>query len=150
MLATKIDQGSVLMPLGNARIDGSRPICWESRAFAERVPSTFADRAERAYHRTRDPHNDLRRLVPQEDIRPIGILDTITGTIELEWERDAADLARWLGTATLDPSELSTTRGVIVGMYRDLVREHGELLPQSDHSTRAKHPVSRRSAWHAS
>ncbi len=48
MLATKIDQGSVLMPLGNARIDGSRPICWESRAFAERVPSTFADRAERA------------------------------------------------------------------------------------------------------
>ena len=141
------------MPLGNARPAGQRPVCWESRAFGERVPSTFADRAERAYLRTRDPRNDVRRLVAQVDIRPIGSLDTVTGTIELEWERDAADLARWLGTTVLDPSELSTTRGVIVQLYRELVRVHGDLKPQAEPPKRSghatgNHSTSGRGAWH--
>ena len=141
------------MPLGNVRSDGLRPICWESRVFGERVPSTFADRAERAYLRSRDPHHDIRRLVAQDDIRRIGSLDTVTGVIELGSERDATDLASWLGTTELDPSELSTTRGVIVQLYRDLVRVHGELVPEPEQAKRAGHAsgtksTGARNSWH--
>jgi len=131
-LATAIEPGSVVMPIGNPRADGVRAVCWESRGFAERVRSTFADRCERVYTRSRDHRNDLRKLVDGSDLRPIGRLDTITGSVDIEWDHDAAALAEWLGTAELDPSELSTTRGVVVQMYRDLVRDHGELLPQEE------------------
>ena len=138
------------MPLGSAREDGLRAVCWESRGYAERVPSTFADRAERAYARSRDHGNALRKLVDGGDLRAIGRLDTITGTVALEWEHDAAALATWLGTAELDQTELSTTRGVVVQMYRELVRDHGELLPREETKTmfRAAGAV-RRGDWHS-
>ena len=138
------------MPLGSAREDGLRAVCWESRGYAERVPSTFADRAERAYARSRDHRNALRKLVDGSDLRAIGRLDTITGTVALEWEHDAAALAAWLGTAELDQTELSTTRGVVVQMYRELVRDHGELLPREETKKmfRAAGAV-RRGDWHS-
>ena len=127
-LAQALEPGSVVMPLGNPRPDGVRAVTWEARAFNERVPSTFADRAERAYLRSRDHRNDLRKLVNPGEIRPIGRLDTSTGEIDLEWEQDAADLAAWLGRPALDPAELTTTRGVVVQMVRASVREHGDQL----------------------
>lgn len=127
-LERAIEPGSVVMPLGNPRPDGVRAVTWEARAFAERVPSTFADRAERAYARTRDHRNDLRKLVQPGDLRAIGKLDVAAGEIELEWERDAEALAAWLGRPALDPAELTTTRGVVVQMVRASVKEHGDQL----------------------
>ncbi len=131
-LASAIEPGSAVMPVGLPRQDGVRAVCWESRGIIERVPSTFADRAERAYARSRDVRNDLRKLVYGTDIQPIGKLDTFTNTVEIESEQDEAELAAWLGTAGLDPAELTTTRGVVVRMVRDLVREHGDLLPKDE------------------
>ena len=154
-LAAAVEPGSVVMPIGNPRQDGVRAVCWESRGFAERVPSTFADRAERAYARSRDHQNDLRKLVDGSDIRPIGRLDTLTGTVALDSEQDAAALAAWLGTARLDAMELSTTRRVVVQMYRELVRDHSELLPQPEQTKRSGHATGTnntggRGAWHTS
>ena len=131
-LASSIDPGSAVMPVGVPRQDGVRAVCWESRGLVERVPSTFADRAERAYARSRNVRNDLRKLVYETDFRPIGRLDTFTGTLEIESAEDGDALAEWLGTARLDPAELTTTRGVVVRMVRDLVREHGDLLPKEE------------------
>lgn len=148
-LAAAVAPGSVVMPIGNPRQDGVRAVCWESRGFAERVPSTFADRAERAYARSRDHQNDLRKLVAGSDIRPIGRLDTLTGTIALDWEQDAAALAEWLGTAQLDATELSTTRRVVVQMYRDLVRDHGELLPQASTTGILRGAAGSDRRWHS-
>ena len=130
VLASLIEPGSVVMPLGSARTDGVRAICWECRGYAERVPSTFADRAERAYARSRDHRNDRRKLVDGGDLRAIGQLDTVTGSVTVDCERDADALAVWLETEELDEAELLTTHGVVLQMYRDLTRDHGELLPQ--------------------
>lgn len=140
-LEKAIEPGSVVMPLGNPRPDGVRAVTWEARAFGERVPSTFADRAERAYARTRDHRNDLRKLVQPADLRPIGKLDVGAGEIELEWERDAEALAAWLGRPTLDPAELTTTRGVVVQMVRASVKEHGDQLDPQSAAAVGKHPA---------
>lgn len=149
-LAAAIEPGSVVMPIGGTRPDGVRAVCWESRGFAERVPSTFADRAELAYARSRDHRNDLRKRVDGSDLRPIGRLDTLSGEVNLECEHDAATLAEWLGTTELDPTELTTTRGVVVQMYRELVRDHGELRPQEEAKLmlRAAHGAQRGN-WHS-
>lgn len=120
------------MPISSPRSDGVRAVCWESRGFAERMPSTFADRAERAYARSRDQRNELRRRVDGGDLRAIGRLDTLTGDVDIESEQNAATLAEWLGADELDRTELATTRGVIVQMYRDLVRDHGALRPEEE------------------
>lgn len=138
-LAQAIEPGSVVVPIGNPRPDGVRAVTWEARGFNERVPSTFADRAERAYTRSRDHRNDLRRLIDGSEIRAIGRLDTSTGEIELEYEQDAADLAAWLGRPALDPAELTTTRGVVVQMVRASVREHGDQLAGQEAAQEAAH-----------
>jgi hypothetical protein len=130
-LATMVEAGSVVLPLDNPRPDGMRAVCWESRTFAERMPSTFADRAERAYERSRDYRNNLRKLVRAGDLLPVGHFETSTGAVEIEFEAEAAAIAAWLGTTALDSVELTTTRGVVVQMVRDSVREHGDRLKPS-------------------
>lgn len=145
-LWSALDPGSAVVAIGNPRKDGVRAVCWESRGFAERVASTFADRAERAHERARDHRNDLRRLVDGDDLRQIGRFDTATGSIELDFEQDAAFLAHWLGTTALDPVELTTTRGIVVQMVRESVREHGDRLPPEE--KRAASAGGRGSFWH--
>jgi hypothetical protein len=145
-LWSALDPGSAVVAIGNPRNDGVRAVCWESRGFAERVASTFADRAERAHERARDHRNDLRRLVNGDDLRMIGRFDTATGTVELDFEQDAAFLAHWLGRTSLDPVELTTTRGIVVQMVRESVREHGDRLPAGERKPAAA--SSRGKLWH--
>lgn len=130
MLASAIDAGSAVVLLGQPRPEGVVPVTWESRGFNERVPSTFADRAERAWERSREIRNDLRKLARVSDLQPIGRFDTLTGELEIEFETDAADLATWLGCTRLDPAELTTTKGILVQMVRASMREHGDHLGQ--------------------
>ena len=138
------------MPIGSPRSDGVRALCWESPCFAERVPSAFADRAERAYARSRDQRNEQRKRVDGGDLRPIGLLDTLTGDVEIESEQDADGLAEWLGTVELDRTELTTTRGVVVQMYRDLVRDHGALRPEEETQLMLRAAGGGRSiSWHS-
>ncbi len=127
-LATQIDRGSVVIPIGNPRPDGTHAVCWEGRAFGERLPSTFADRAAKAYERSRDERNDKRKIVADAEILPVGRLETTTGTIDVEFASEAAAIAEWIGAAALDPFELATTRGVVAQMMRDSVRVHGDQL----------------------
>ena len=127
-LASAIEPGSAIIPIGNPRQDGVRAICWERKPFAERLPATFADLSERAYKRSRDHRNDLRKLVCADDLVAVAQFETTTGLLEVEHESEAEALADWLGTSSLDPVELATTRGVVVQMVRDSVREHGDRL----------------------
>ena len=127
-LATQIERGSVVVPIGNPRSDGTHAICWEGRAFGERLPSTFADRAVKAYERSRNENNDKRKIVADADILPVGRLETTTGMIDVEFQAEAAAIAEWIGVAALDPFELATTRGVVAQMMRDSVRAHGDQL----------------------
>lgn len=136
-LATSIEPGSVVVPIGSPRPDGVHAVCWESRVFAERLPSTFADRAEKAHERSRDTRNDKRKLVYGTDILSVGHLETATGTVELACGAGAAAIAEWIGTVTLDPAELTTTRGLIVKMMSDSVREHGDRLTPAAELTTA-------------
>ncbi len=127
-LAASIERGSVVMPIGNPRPDGTYAVCWEGRAFGERLPSTFADRAEKAYERSRDERNEKRKIVSATDILAVGILETATGSIAVEFAGEAAAIAEWIGAPTLEPFELATTRGVVAQMMRDSVRAHGDRL----------------------
>ena len=125
-IAAIIEAGSAIVLLGQPRPEGVVPVTWEPRGFNERVPSTFADRAERAYERSREIRNDLRKLARVSDLQAIGRFDTFTGEVEVEFESDAADLATWLGVTRLDPADLTTTKGILVNMFRASVREHGD------------------------
>jgi hypothetical protein len=119
-LASNLEPGAAIASSGPQRDTGFVPVAVEERRFGESLGSTYADRVERAVERLGGFGGGGGRRLRAEELVAVATFDRSRGAVRVEYERQAAALAGWLGVSTLDESELQTTRSVLGALRQEL------------------------------
>jgi hypothetical protein len=119
-LASNLEPGAAIAGAGPERETGFVPVAVEERRFGDSLGSTYADRADRAVERLGGFGSGGDRRLKAEELVPVATFDRSRGEVRIEYERQAAALAGWLGVSTLDETELQTTRSVLGALRQEL------------------------------
>ncbi|HEY1367033.1 MAG TPA: hypothetical protein VGF23_07970 [Gaiellaceae bacterium] len=120
-LASNLERGAAIAGNGPERDSGFVPVAVEERRFGESLGSTYADRVERAAEKLGGFGGGGGRRLRAEELVAVATFDRSRGEVRIEYERQAAALAGWLGVSALDEAELQTTRSVLGALRQELL-----------------------------